>query len=57
MADGVTILNNSPEEVAFKLMSKIIGSGRNEDKAEVLRTYYECLMVVKGNNPDEAKKK
>ncbi|EJG0201068.1 TPA: hypothetical protein NGU10_004435 [Vibrio parahaemolyticus] len=52
MSDGVVIENNTKEEVAYKLMNKIIGTGRR-DKEDVLNTYYECLMVVKGNRPSD----
>jgi len=52
MTDYVTIESNTQEEVAYKLMNKIIGSGRR-DKDDVLKTYYECLMVVKGTHPDD----
>ncbi|WP_230663935.1 hypothetical protein [Vibrio cholerae] len=52
MSDGVVIENNTKEEVAYKLMNKIIGTGQ-KDKEDVLNTYYECLMVVKGNHPSD----
>ena len=57
MADNtvVHIGENSPEQVAFKLMEKVanaedkhfIGSQKNTDRAWILDTYAECLQVVK----------
>ena len=51
MADNVTVASNTQEEVAFKLMNKIIGTGV-KSKHDVLHTYHECLLVVKGHHPE-----
>ncbi len=43
---NVTIENNTAEEVAYKLMHKIVRS--SHDEAEILKTYEKCLKIVKG---------
>ena len=47
---------NSPEQVAYKLMEKVasaenkhfIGSNKNTDRAWILDTYAECFQAVRG---------
>lgn len=56
----VHIGENSPEEVAYKLFTTISDvenrklhghmTGR-ADREYILRTYYECLQVVRGYEP------
>ena len=58
MADNtaVHIGENSPEQVAYKLMERVasaedkhfIGSNKNTDRAWILDTYTECFQAVKG---------
>lgn len=59
MADSVYIGENSPEQVAYKLMfgiaqaeGKKINAGHVIEKREwVLKAYYDCLMAVQGVEP------
>ncbi len=54
MSDKVKIECNTQEDVAFRLMIKILGNdGKSISKDEILKTYYECLMVVKGFRPSD----
>ncbi len=50
MSDNVVIESNTKEEVAYKLMCKILGAGR-QDRDEVLQTYCDCLKVTTGLDP------
>lgn len=65
MSEGaiVHIGENSPEEVAYKLMTLIAGAesrqlyghGTNPVTREwVLKTYSQCLRVIRGRDSDEA---
>jgi len=62
MADTTTVHigENSPEQVAFKLLETIShlegkdvgGKGASKpDRAYVLKLFHECLHVVKGYQP------
>lgn len=43
---SIKIENNTKEEVAYKLMLKIVRS--SHDEKEILSTYERCLNIVKG---------
>ena len=64
MAEKTTVHlgENSPEEVAFKLMQEIasaeskklyrgLGTGSTPDRKWILQTYFECRKVVYGGKP------
>ncbi len=59
MADNtvVHIGENSPEEVAFKLMQTLLVSVEGKswsdlDRKQYLTAYADCLRVVRGARPD-----
>jgi len=60
MAEGIVQLGTSPEQVAFNLMQFVMrGEGKNvdnwqfADKAYILKTYQDCLRVVRGGDAKE----
>jgi hypothetical protein len=64
MADNTTVHigENSPEQIAFKLLERIssveklslhsTNSGQAADRKWILSTYFECLQVVRGYAPE-----
>lgn len=53
MNDKTEIMVNTPEEVAYKLMLKILGkSVSNPSEEEYLNLYSKCLRVVHGELPE-----
>jgi len=51
MSEEVRLVVNSKEEIAYKMMVKIVGSGaRDEDK--ILKTFEKCLAVVSGGKSE-----
>ena len=45
MSEEVRLVVNSKEEIAYKMMVKIVGSGAR-DEIKILETYARCLKVV-----------
>ena len=43
---SITVESNTPEEVAYKLMLKIVKTSSDEKK--ILSTYERCLNIVRG---------
>ena len=55
---------NTPEQVAYRLLQHVAnvedrslngGDDKTTDRKYILTTYYECLMAVKGVNPNRPK--
>ena len=48
------IVVNTPEEVAYKLMNKMLTGNANPSKQLILETYSQALKVVLGRDVCEA---